>query len=489
MIEGGDNLPDEVDDGSVRWAPGALDGVFGHHSAGGDDAAQVEKLVTLVRRASSGIRKGRARLELYQELRDAEVLHLVDPVLERLEGSSVAVGSWLVHEGTDRGPVKFGIALLGRGHTEQDRESLRILGRHDEFTLYAAVALANTTDDPDLDLLDLARHVDGWGRIQIIERLAGSERPDVKDWLLRGGFRNSVMDEYTAWIAATTGDLRAALTGQVDDELLDNAVVLMTALISGGPAQDIADYDDGVEVVERLLTLLADVRRDAEHYHLVAAIADLVATPEGLPRDLGWTDDVRARIGAQASAILADSRWRELAERDLRPDRGWEFARIEAMAHSVGVDTVPVIRERLALDAEPHDWHLALRRVDEPRLDDLLELATRTLPLDELGAGPAEESGFGPSWKRHGALQFIVQGLERFPGRGWTLVRTALSSPAIPVRNSAIRTLAAWGRQAWPSEAEPVVQAALSAEPDDDVRLRLERLLAGEPPDGDGPHL
>lgn len=484
MTEGGDDLPDKSDDGGVRWAPGALDGVFGHHSAGGDDAAQVEKLVTLVRRASSGIRKGRARLELYQELRDTEVLHLVDPVLERLDGSSVAaVGSWLVHEGTDRGPVKFGIALLGRGHTDQDRESLRILGRHDEFTLYAAVALANTTDDPDVELLDLARHVDGWGRIQIVERLAGSGRPDVKDWLLRGGFRNSIMDEYTAWIAATTGDLRSALAGPVDDELLDNAVALMTALISGGPARDIADYADGVEVVERLLTLLGDVRRAAEHYHLVAATADLVATPEGLQLDLGWTDDVRARTGAQASVTLADPRWRELAERELRPDRGWEFARIEAMAHAVGVDTMPVIQERLALAPGAHDWHLALRRVDEPRVDELLELATRTLPLDELGTGPAEESGVGPSWQRHSSLQFIVQGLERFPGRGWPLVRTGLASPAIPVRNSAIRTLASWGRRAWPDTAESDVRAALDAEPDDDVRLRLERLLAGQPLD------
>ena len=50
-------------------------------------------------------------------------------------------------------------------------------------------------------------------------------------------------------------------------------------------------------------------------------------------------------------------------------------------------------------------------------------------------------------------------------------------------RNMALRTLAAWGAEHWPADVRPALEAALSAEPDDGVRDRIERLLAGRPLD------
>jgi hypothetical protein len=44
-------------------------------------------------------------------------------------------------------------------------------------------------------LWSLAKSVDGWGRIQSVERLKKTERDDIQDWLVRDGFRNQVMDE------------------------------------------------------------------------------------------------------------------------------------------------------------------------------------------------------------------------------------------------------------------------------------------------------
>ena len=83
-------------------------------------------------------------------------------------------------------------------------------------------------------------------------------------------------------------------------------------------------------------------------------------------------------------------------------------------------------------------------------------------------------------YRRHSALETLVTGLARFPGEGWPHVRTALASPVIRSRNMALDTLAAWGSEAWPDEVRPALTAALSAEPDDDVRQRIESLLAGQ---------
>jgi hypothetical protein len=71
---------------------------------------------------------------------------------------------------------------------------LRTLGAHNEFTLYAVVAFGNGTEDGgESEIWALATVVDGWGRIHCVERLRHTSDPAIRRWILRTGFRNSVM--------------------------------------------------------------------------------------------------------------------------------------------------------------------------------------------------------------------------------------------------------------------------------------------------------
>jgi hypothetical protein len=64
--------------------------------------------------------------------------------------------------------------------------------------------------------------------------LARTENPAVKDWLLREGFRNSVMYEYLAGSCARAGGLLAALSEDcMDRRLLTAAGEIIQALIVG----------------------------------------------------------------------------------------------------------------------------------------------------------------------------------------------------------------------------------------------------------------
>ena len=108
----------------------------------------------------------------------------------------------LATESPDREPVKFGIALLGLFGQQNDEELLQTLGLHDEFSYSCAVALANSAQDRDGALWALAQHTHGWGRIHVVERLADTTNAEIKDWLIRDGFRNSIMYEYLACICA-----------------------------------------------------------------------------------------------------------------------------------------------------------------------------------------------------------------------------------------------------------------------------------------------
>jgi hypothetical protein len=61
---------------------------------------------------------------------------------------------------------------------------------------------------------------------------------------------------------------------------------------------------------------------------------------------------------------------------------------------------------------------------------------------------------------------------------GWDLLKVALRSRTIRPRNMAIQALNAWGRTAWPADAEAALKKALRLEPDDHTRDDLRDLLA-----------
>jgi hypothetical protein len=468
LLPGGERLPDEApyDGTSVRWGAGALDGVIGHHGGGGE-GTDVDEVARLLGRTRRGWRREAARRPLYDAVRETSVLSYVDALLPRLEpGADHEVAAWLVRTAEHREPLKLGIALLGLAATPEDLDVLRVLARHDELTLYAAVALAGHSADPELELWALARAVEGWGRVHVVERLAGTERPEIQHWLLREGFRNSVMDEYLAHTAATTGDLVGALSSAPDDPaLLAGAVGILTALLNGGPAEDIDDYEDGAVALRLVLGRVLAAPGDAREALLARAVRDHDTLPE----------EVRELAGR----VLAHEGWPAVVTAGLgSPDRA-AFWAAQSLAPDVGVDPFPALLERLR--QEPHGswWFDAVRHVDDARLPELLALADTHLA--GLGTGPADELGLGAGYHAHSALEYVVQGLARFPGAGERQVLDALRSPVVRSRNLALRTLTAWGRDAWSPSVEPALWAARGAEPVDDVRARVERVLAGQP--------
>ena len=180
--EGGEELPDEAYlTDEVRWMPGAEDGVIGHHFGVEPNPDQVDEIFELLGRAVISDRRSNYR-RLYAALQGTNALTVVDQLLPRIPDSGwpasrvEALGRHLATEAGHREVVKMGIALLGLvTGSEENRQVLLTLGRHDEFTLFAAVALWNSledSEDPEPALWELARNVDGWGRIQLVERLA-----------------------------------------------------------------------------------------------------------------------------------------------------------------------------------------------------------------------------------------------------------------------------------------------------------------------------
>lgn len=211
-------LPDEAprEPSKIAWIAGAFDGVAGHHAGeraemwiGHNNFAEAI--------AAAAAAPERPQLEaLYTLATSDDVLSFIDPAIKALfelrplKADVARIGTWLATCSPDRAPVKVGIAIVGIVGAS-DPSLLHELGAHEEFTLFSVVAFCNSGRNPEPDLFAMAKRVKGWGRIHCVERLRDTTDPEIARWILLEGFRNRIMYEYLAYIAATTGDMLGAL--------------------------------------------------------------------------------------------------------------------------------------------------------------------------------------------------------------------------------------------------------------------------------------
>lgn len=465
-------LPDEgpQDGRTIRWGAGALDGVLARHVDSAPEPARGAELALFIEHAATG--DDGARIALYEAARADGIVFALDEALDALDGvprESVAeLGRSLLRQSQHREPLKLAVALVGRAGDRDDVPLLETLARHDEFSRVAGVALANLLDDPVTAWWRVACLATGWGKVEAVGRLA--EQPslpaDVRAWLLRHGCHNAATPEYLAYACATAGGLETALDGLVDDELLDGACTIMRALVRGGPAEDITDYEPGpriaaavVEIVgERpsnlvRLSAVVEIRRWAEDFEEHVAIA------ERCGRVL-----MRADVRDFVTARLAH------ADESLEV---WEIA------EDVGVDPWEAgWRHLQQAPAAAALYHVLARTPDEHRWARLARFAEQKLPLDMLSSGPRDQLFPAPQHREPAhALLFLLQNMR--PGR-WSalLVSTGLLNPVIPTRNAALHALGRMPPPQWGETVREALRRLAQEEPLDEVRERVMEQLA-----------
>lgn len=498
LAEGGDQLPDEpvCDTGKIRFVPGALDGVMGHHFSSKSDGHLADALCSGLKKATSDASEENITV-LYDLMKNNGAFGVIDAVIKKIRGEA-GIGTdklrdislWFATKAADREPVKFAMALLGMIHGYDDLEVFLTLGRHNEFTLYSAVAIVNNEAYGEKALYRLAKSVDGWGRIKTVERLADTAdtadiaEPEIKDWLIRDGFKNTVMYEYLACICARAGELDKALAAaQIDDGLFDSACALVATLVSGerGPAERLEDYEHGCLVVQALLRHGEGRFGSAYHCLFLSNLKDRVEDYLSDERPIGqdWTRDDATEIVARLSALLSGQEWKAVIIEALEAGDRQAFWDASRVCEKFGVDPWPYFFGRTE-KGEDYWWDL-MRISDAGRIDRVLDLADKNIPLEEIATGASDALGFGPDFVHHSALGFIVQDLGRFPGKGWRFIKAGLQSPTIRNRNMALRALSSWSQDDWPAGAIDLLVTLGKSEPDAAVKARFAALLAGEP--------
>ncbi|MBG9734917.1 limonene hydroxylase [Paenibacillus alvei] len=487
LIDG--SLPDDEEfwaDSKIRWVAGGLDGVCSHHGAGSDRKGEVDEIVQLLGQQSRKP-KHATRKALYMKLVTAEISSMIDNILEQARiypgirpEPVFQEAVWFAEHGAHRNVVKFGIALLGLFHNEHVKELLLTLGKHDEFTLYTAVAIQNGVENSNEVLFALAKQVHGWGKIHLVERLEPSTQ-EIRDWLLRHGCQNHVMNEYLACICARNGGLQEALSaGQVDRELFDGATDIIEALLNGGPAEDIDDYEHAPQVLSNYVRAAHEMCFTVKHLSVMFQLQDFLTQDEERWSErmaAGWTEQLRINTLVAVQTVIAQPRWNRIVMDVIESgDTANHYYGI-ACAEKIGIDIWEILYQQLAEDPLQDSHYLQLMKSeDSSRIQKLVQFAEEHLPLQHIATGPGDEMGLGKAYIAHQCLDSILQSLDRFNGIGERLITVGLHSPVVRNRNMALRALEGWDAALWSAQLIGAVIHLSEIETEEAVKERIQAL-------------
>lgn len=490
LAPGHDELPDSAEyfqDKSFRWVSGAMDGVMGHHTGIGDNNERVLKALKLLRKQ---VKKpsNATRRDTYLEFMEDDLLGYIDSLLDLLRKQPdlnyqalYDEAKWFAKEGAHRGVVKIGIALLGIFDCEKDEELLLTLGKHEEFTLYVAVAIMNGFSNSNQKIFEMAKCVRGWGKIHLVERLEANS-DEIRDWLLKYGCDNNIMPGYLAYTCAVKGDLKHALESQsIDKELYNGAGLIISALIEGGPAENIDDYDDAMPVIADFIRHSKTHCKTLSDFWVISCISNFLAEDGEVWNnrlEAGWDIKVKENCLDECKKIIRQEKWEKLVWDDLGSEDNYLKFNAAQVARILGID----IWEHMyaELQAKPLDGRLyyeLMRTDNRERIIKLLKFAEENLPLKDIASGYGNEMGLGSDYMAHGCLDFILQDLGRYEGVGGKLILTGIQSPVTRNRNMALRVLEEWNKSSWPGGITEILNELYMLEENPNVKEKIETLL------------
>lgn len=484
-------LPDEKEaNNEIKFAAGLMDSMFGAEESE-DSKIRIKTLITLIRKiAENGEEQNKS--DFYREVTENDsVIGIIDEFLQQLVKTSVPTEPHLFDYATqlatktnNRNAVKFGIAILGLCQSKKPIEDLKILGLHDEFTVFSTVALSNLSDNLASDLWHLGKHVDGWGKIQLVDRFAElALTEDMRDWLVLEGYKNNIMYEYLALTCARNGKLNDKLKeNSIDRKLFVSAGEIIVALMDENAAEGMSVFDEAAETVENYIKHSKNQNLQIGEFITLHKIKEyLEESPEENVTIKKWNQNNLSNCLIDIDQILKSKDWTIEVRDALKSSNDLEYWNAKHAAEKLGMELWDIVWTRLKQNPLDYSsWYDVTTYDNGQNVDEIIEFAKNNLPLDELGSGPKDSMGFGVDYHKHACLESVLTFLENCPNKGEELILVGLDSPVTRNRNTSIRVLDKWKIENWSSTITAKVKWLKEIEPDADSKKVIERLLKGQ---------
>ncbi|MBI1493342.1 hypothetical protein [Halocynthiibacter styelae] len=219
-------------------------------------------------------------------------------------GPLTALAKFLVFNAPDRYPVKWALSWLSLCRDPEIEEIAGFLGQHEIFAKAAGSLLKEHANDPDMALWILAQKHQGQGRVAIVRKIRWPDNPEIKAWLLREGFRNTVGNELLALQAARMGDLLSELRNpEPDQALIDGATEIFRAFVEPALNDGWYEYADGQEAFARWLDHVRTAPNDNQRRLIRCMVRLFVRNPQ-FYRELPWSEPAIAEALKRCRDIL-----------------------------------------------------------------------------------------------------------------------------------------------------------------------------------------
>ena len=272
-----------------RFVDGARDGIVMYHtSVTPGDVAPLHEILGLI---AAGYLQAGQRLEDFFAPDGPIMLPLIDGMQdwiidhrEELDpGAFHRFAMTTLRESRNKECVKFALSLLELLDSQpEDRQVILTLALSDEFTLFCMYVIRGWEDGND-QMFRLAKQVHGWGRIFLVHELE-PDTPEIRDWLLREGWRNDILPNYSAALCAKKGQLRELLSRSfLPPDQRDTVRDLVEALLVESPLPGISGLEDGEGLLREYLRHAGGMVLDEEDRRVVKAVEGYLEkkTPAG----------------------------------------------------------------------------------------------------------------------------------------------------------------------------------------------------------------
>ncbi|MCD4782305.1 MAG: hypothetical protein K8T10_00590 [Candidatus Eremiobacteraeota bacterium] len=509
LLPGGEILPDESeysDTPGVHWAPGSLDILTNHPAALSEEEKKkkVDKYIEMFREVTGDPTEDKIK-KLEELLASPDTLSIIDNVLRRLISDTKVnqsilyrVCRYLFFRTGHRGVLKFCVAIMGLYGVKEDTELFESISRHEEFTLYAIIAVMNNTIDTVDAWLRMAKNVTGWGRIHLVSRLSDYDRPDVKKFLLTEGCKNDIMEEYTACTIATAVDLHKILAAKkIDRNKYAGAGIVLSALVNAtirpGPFEEIDNYESAEKAVEEYIRHSGKMAVDLDDFIHLDTIRKVTLNIDdgGCLEKLEWKEATLKYISDATNEILERPCWKNKACKSLESDDYQKRWNAVTVANIIGLQIEKKIMNILEDNPlRPHLWYVLMQRANENNIDDILSLAGKKLKFkkidkiktaDELNRDDKNKKTIIIPWNEMesatcNCLERILRELHRPAKMGWNVIKNALECPSSRTKLVAIGVLKAWNANVLDDDVKSQLEGLLD-DPDDMVRIGAENIL------------
>jgi len=439
---------DKREPNQLTYAPGAMDGIGIFHMSKGNPKTTAKKVVALLMKYFK-TKDHKYITKIEELLTDDRTLSIVDDVLEQIKSNrgkinadSIVESALELAKNSDNAEiVKIGLALLGLFELSDYLEAtaiVSILGVYDDFTLFAIVAALNWENGNNY-VFEIAQNVDGWGKIHAVERLE-VENEEIRQWILRKGCENGILNAYLGLVTAEKGDLISALRQDtLDSELFNGVSVIVTAMLDEGPVHGISVYEHAREALELYLKHSEKHAETIKHLSHVLEIRSWVE----------YSDDEKVKVDYKAAVLTGcekvtdNPKWREKIQQSLK-NRDDDFNLAVDAARQLCLDMTVEILSAVKADPPKYGWQLSQLMQKSELAEELIALCESALPLDEMASGMGDYMFPDVLRDEYNCLDFVLQQLGKYPLQGCELVKCALNSPVTRNRNMAARALAEW---------------------------------------------